>query len=578
MRTHEALPAAAGIALLLLTPAPSAAEGEDAPATRGSIEVGGWDASTDGSPDVVSEYEPDDGGGEARVEVETFQDWGHLFLRAHGRASNDQDAALKLDVGRSLRSRTEFSSLLHRLGRDPLTNLEAATDHGRYVWHTDLDPDQQYEIDYGVLTHRTELQLPGARALTVGLGYRRQEREGFKQALTVSHCDSCHVISQSRPIDETTEDASIDAAWAFGGGRVKASFLHRELRQKAPPITLLFDDALQPELRIPIFDNRLSFDSAEGPQEVHSRPDITKDVARVEVVLAGLAGFAVELGGVWSSTENENTGLAADYNGYLVTAAREFKEKWRLRWRARIYSIDNDEVFVDIAEPVAIAGPQRGRTYLEAYGFDPDFLRRSSLDREVFESKTDLRYRIGRKAGTFKVSWELESIGRDNYEVAPGETRTTENVLGVSWWGRPRKGMRLRASLRHGDVENPFALVDGGLSTLVSPRVSSPFAPEAAQYFEFQDARTAQTTAAPETWDELKLSSSQLFGGRNLSLSYRYWDGDNDEGDFTAWSRTQHSATASLWASPAPRWQWNVAYTWQDTELGFPIFIPIFDG
>ena len=479
---------------------------------------------------------------------------------------------------RSVRSRTSYSALLHRLGRDPLTNLEAATNHGRFVWHTDRDPDRLYEIDYGVLSHRTELQFPAAPALTVGLGYRRQEREGYKQALTVSHCDSCHVTSQSRPIDETTEDASLDAAWAFPGGQVTASFLHRELREGVQSISLLFDDALQPELRIPIFDNRLSFDSAQGPVEVHQRPDITKDVGKIEVSLAEVAGFAVDLGGVWSSTENEVTGLVADYDGYRVTASRQLKENWQLRWRGRTYSIDNEDVFVDIAEPVSIAGPQVGRTYREAYGFDPDFLRRSALNRTVLESKTDLRYRVGKKAGTFKFTWNLESIDRDNYEVAPGETRTTENVLGVSWWGRPRKGMRLRASLRHGDVDHPFAVVDGGFSTLVSPRVSSPFAPQAVQYFQFQDARVAETTNAPESWDELKLNFSQVFEGKTVSLSYRYWDGENQDGDFTDWSRTHQSATASMWGMPAPRWQWNLAYTWQDTELGFPIFIPIFDG
>ncbi|MCB1032932.1 MAG: hypothetical protein KDD47_03755 [Acidobacteria bacterium] len=578
MRTPKAFLTATLIAVLLLLPAPLAAAGADPTSTQGSVEVGVWDASTDGSPDVVSEYEPDQGGADLAVEVETFQDWGHLFLTAHGRAANDQAFELGLDVGRSVRTHTTYTALLHRLGRDPLTNLEAATQHGRVVWHTDLSPEGRYEIDYGQLTHRTELQFPGAPALTLGLGYRLQEREGFKQALTVSHCDSCHVVSQSRPIDESTEDASLDATWAFGGGQVKASFLHRELRDSAPALTLVFDDALQPELRTPLFDNRLSFDSAQGPQEVHRRPELTKDVIKLEVALADVAGFAVDLGGVWTSTENEGTGLTSDYNGYLVSATRKLKESWQLRWRARAYSIDNDDVFVDIAEPAGIAGPHLGRTYRQAYGFDPDYLRRSSLDRQVFESKTDLSYRMGKKAGTFKLTWDLESIDRDNYEVAPGETRTTENVLGLSWWGRPRKGMRLRASLRHGEVDHPFALVDGGFSTLVSPMVTSPFAPQAAQYFQFQDARVAETTAAPETWDELKASLSQIFDGKTLSVSYRYWDGDNDDGDFTDWSRTQQSATASLWGMPAPRWQWNLAYTWQDTELGFPIFIPIFDG
>ncbi len=564
-------------AILAFVPAAWAQNNDDG--ITGSVTIGGWDADADDSPDVVTEYEPNDGGPDISLSLASHQDWGSLFLSMHARDDDDQVHDVEFDVNRSIRSTTSYVGLLHRLGHDPMTNLEAATNHGRVVWHTDLDPTDEYRTDVSWLEHRTEIQPRSAPGLTFGVNYRRQDREGVKQTLTISHCDTCHVYSQSRPIDETTEEAAVDLGYAWSGGiQVKASFRHRELSEGVPQITLLFDDALHPELRRPLFDNRLQYDSAGGPRPVDLRPDITKDVGKLAFVFPDVAGFVVNVDGVISTTENEYTGLESEYEGVFVTAARAFKTPWKLRWRARFYSIDNDPVFVDTAEPLGIAGPQAGRTYRQIYGFDPDFLRASSLDRDVIESRFEASYKLGKKTGTFKLAWDFEQIDRKNYEVAPGETETTEHVLCVSWWARPKKGARVHAALRHGEVENPFMLVNGGFSTLVSARVPNPFHPDGAQYYQVHNARIAETTAAPESWDELKLGYSRTFPKTAFSTSYRYWDGDNSDGDLTDWSRTVQGVTATLWSGPSEEWSWHLSYAWNESEVDFPTFIPIFDG
>lgn len=558
------------------------AEGEDE--TNVEIRIGAWNGDADGSPDVVTEYEPDSEGIDVGVSIDGEQDWGHLDLDARLRHVDDQSLSLGFDVRRILRSQTDYMRMLHRLGHDPLDTMAAVTNHGRIVQHTDLDPDDEYQISYSDLRHKTEYQP--SEAFTVGLIYRNQQREGLKQALTVSHCDSCHLYSQSRPIDEETEDAGIEATYAWKGGVVKASFVHREHDEGVGSLSLLFDNALQPELLTPIFDNRLQWDSAQGAQPVHQKPDITKDIGRIDFAFPNVGGFVFNFGGVWSSTENDTTGLSSDYTGYLLNAARNYKD-WRFRWRGRFYSIDNDVVFVDILEPPGIAGPHNGVTYREAYGFDPDFVRLSALDRDVIESRFDASYKIGKKVGTVKFLWDLEAIDRDHYEVAPGETKTTENILGVTWSARPKKGVRVHGALRHGEVDNPFMLPNGGFSTLVSQRVASPFDPSAAQYFDFQDARIADTTAAPESWDELKIGISKSKEKMGWSASYRYWDGDNDgdgagpgmeDSDLTDWSRTTQALNVSVWMAPEETWNWHLGYTLHDMELNFPTFIPIFDG
>ena len=133
-------------------------------------------------------------------------------------------------------------------------------------------------------------------------------------------------------------------------------------------------------------------------------------------------------------------------------------------------------------------------------------------------------------------------------------------------------------SYEHGEADNAFSNVNGKFSTLVSQPVPSPFAPGAAQYFQFQDARVAEGVASPSSWDELELRGAYTKGQRSFSGAYRYWDGDNDEGDLTEWSRSLQALTLTYWATPAPKWQWHLAWAYNDAELEAPATIPLFDG
>jgi hypothetical protein len=551
------------------------------PATDVELELGVWDASVDGNPNTVAEYEDTDGGFGAELRAELFRAAGSLLLTSHVRGSAEQRHDLTFDIQRFVRSHTAYTTFGHRLTHDPLETLSAATRHGRVVRGTDTDPGREYGIDYSLLEHRTELQLPSLPALTLAFDFRQQEREGVVQHLTISHCDGCHVTGQSRPLEEKTQDIGGEARFGFRGGMVKASYNQRKLTQGVTSISLLYDNALQPELLTPIFDNRVQFDSAQGPLPVDLRPDIKKDTMRLQAALADLGGFAVNAGGVWTSTTNEYANLESDYAGYLLNLARRLGERGNLRWRARAYSVDNDAVFVDTVEPVGTAGPQAGRTYRNIYGYDPDFLRESSLNRDVIESSFDLGWKLPGKAGNLRLLWDFESVDRQFYEVAPGETQTTTNELGLAWNVRPAKGVKFEAKIRHGEVDNPFLGVDAVYSTFTSPPATggSPLAPNAAQYYQSHAGRIGDSTAMPSSYDELFARGSLMFGEEfGATASYKYFDGDNDEGDLTEWSRTSQTAIVSFWAMPSPQVQWALSYVWHDQELDMPASIPLFDG
>lgn len=578
MRTRTVLVAA----LLVLAAAPAASPDEPAPATPttiGSVEVGAWSSSLSGSPDLVSEFEPSDRTRpDLKLSLDSLSRGGRLQVESSYKDTDWQQHLLRFDLGRWLRSTSTYQRFLARQGHDPLTNLVAASRNGRIVWNTDLAPEEVYEHAEGVFEHRTEVQPRALSALTLGVGLRDQRRTGAHQGLVLSHCDTCHVYSQSHPIDERQSEATVDARLVWKGGQVTGSLTRRELRQDTPSITLLYDRALQPELRTPIFDNRVVFDRLEGPQQADRLPDVDRDLARADLTLHDLLGFRASAGGTWSKTKNKFTSIETDSSGYDLALSRAFKKKGSLRLRGRSYSLSSDDYFVDTPERTGTAGPQANRTYRQIYGFDPDYTRRSGLDRDVLESSADLSWRFGRKAGTLRGLWTYRSIDREYVEVAPGETTSTTNVLGLTWRANPAKDLKLTAEYRHGFVENPYMLLDGACATIPVISVASPLAPASVQYFQVHDARVAETTATPEDWDEVKVAATFSLPKATLTANWRYWDGSNRSGDLTDWSRQLNALTATLWTAPSSRWDAYVAYSFQATDLGSHVCVPVFDG
>jgi hypothetical protein len=555
-------------------PGSAAAEGD----ADTSVEIGYFDTSTDGSPDMAAEYRDTGDGVTGVATVSSHQDWGSLYFLGAYQSADTQAGELSFDIKRMVRSQTSYEKFIHRLGHDPMTNLESTSTNGKVVWHTDLSPDQEYDLNYSLLESRTELQLPSVRAVTFGLEFREQKRDGHAQAYTTSHCDNCHIYSQSHKLDETTSDVTIDGKLAWKGGYAKVAFTSRDLKYGTPSVSLTFDEALHPELQTPVFENRLQFDSEVGPVPVDLWPDSSKDKTRIELALNDVLGFAVNANGIWSKTENRYTNLQSDYTGYVLSAARGWKSGWRLRWRGQAYSIDNDNVFIDVNDRPGIAGPHVGQTFEDVWGVNFDQTRYSALNRDVFSSNADLSKRLGRALGTVRFTWNFETIDREHYEVLPGEFETTTNLLGVGWRSRPAKGWNLEANLKYADIDNVFMLIDGTCSTLVSEAYPNPWNPETPQYFDFHDARIAETTASASSWLRADLRAGYTSGRTTVFGKYIYYDGDNTDGDLTDWSRQSNTALVTVWSAPTETFNWYATYTFMDSDLGVPACIPVFDG
>jgi len=574
MRTMQILLLAA---VLLALPWTAALAGDDAPAENETrVTLGMWHVEEDGSPDKVQEYMPDGYGPDIGVKMDAAGEGAHFLLDAHTLGGTTYDIRMDFDVKRMLRSHTTYLKLPHRLPHDPMDNLWSVT-APKVVMNTDMDPQGEYGIQFDQMKSTLEFQHPGFDTMTLGITVGHQRRKGTVQSLTVSHCYNCHVTSQPQSVHELVDEFGLFADFAFSEGTFGIRYDHRELKQERDAITNLYSVVQHPALRTPIFTNRMSYGAEAGHTPAHVMPEYEKRTTRLDVNLPDLRGFTLDFEGVFSRTENQRTNLESKYQGFRFNAARRLGKKWTFRLRTHAYDLENDEVYVDIAEPATPAGPQAGLTFRDVYGFNPDFRRYSSLDRNVFRSGLDARYRIGKRAGSVSFGWNYEKVDRDHFTVLDGSRKTTTNEFYAAWRARPWKGGNVRARYEVTDTSHAFGNPGGACTTLTGGPWASPFA--GIQYFQMYDARVAEPTASPERVNEFKVSVSHNFGARAmLTGSVNWWSGDNDEGYMTDWSKDRTTANLSFWHAPAEIMDWYANYSYQKVKLDLPVCIALMDG
>jgi hypothetical protein len=93
------------------------------------VEVGYYDASVGGSdsPDMAAEYLDTENGPTVSAAVASHGKGGSFQFLAAYQSKETNAAALDFDVKRTWRSKTGYQKFLHRLGHDPMTNLEATS-------------------------------------------------------------------------------------------------------------------------------------------------------------------------------------------------------------------------------------------------------------------------------------------------------------------------------------------------------------------------------------------------------------------------------------------------------------------
>lgn len=495
---------------------------------------------------------------------------------------DDLDLELGLDYRRIILGEFGYTGFRHQLDHDPLTNLEASFG-GPKVTHEDFDIGRNYMINYTKVRSEVTTNLPFLEGTQLKMGYAEQNRKGYKQSLALNKCGSCHITSRRGKVNESTKDLTMGMEKKIGKRlTLLYEYLHREFTENASALNNFYDDALHPGKDKPLFDSRVQYENGDLPYGLV--PDSQKDSHTFRL----LAKLPKKSTLFTSYTHSDILNNHNDRGASLDSLTARFNNRWfnslSMNLRLGYLTINNDDVFVDVNEPSSVAGMNKNYPWHDhkpglAYNsFDPDFISKSAMSRDVFTLGFDGRYSVTTKT-FFKFGYELETIDRGNYAVSGDDTKTTKNTASLFMNTRPFKKLKTRIGYTYKNTKNPFMNADGVYENIDVPPPSAANPWVSVQYWERQNARSATVSNQPTDVHEVLADVTwSIRNDLSLSANYKWITEENSQTDYSGWSQDTHMPSLTLQYAPMASLNFGLSYIYDWTKTETLVCIPVFDG
>lgn len=593
-------------ALGLLAFAVPAAAGEDAPVVKGESWIGAHYLETNGHFDKVGEYFSDANAGE-------FQ--AHGFFKLDGAADGslfdlfgfyrDRDTkgfGLDLKTDGRVDASFDYQSFLHHLDHDRLLNMEAREGMpggalgGKQVYSHDMDPMGRYWLEYEKLEADVSYDLTGVENGKLYVRYRDQHKNGWKQALTLDHCATCHVESNRREIDEQTRTWAAGAEGTLGNVTFNYEFQAQDFTDFTEANQRKWTRAQHPTRGgtytdpgtgafsnyVVEFGSRLGFHDVTMPYQ--AGPTTEKRTHEFGVKVDVNAQNLVKGSYSHARVDNVGSSLSSDFDAYAAGWVARPNARTRITARGLIYEVKADDAFVDL-DPYRSGQP----------GGDQDFnwTRISAANREVLQADLDVRYKLA-KATNLGLSWRHKTVDRP----AMNQTQTSyDNVGGVAVLdpshaiAQETTTDRFRLSLdkRYGrqgnarltytytQVDQPFMNVYGICEEGLHG--DDPRLPSNGFVYYFQRDRVGNATSLPSASHNVAFRGSWRFSPRVSLTGYvNFADEKNDELNSYEFARTMVSPGANLWVAPNDKLMLTMGYSFNSIESNAKICPPLFGG
>jgi hypothetical protein len=347
---------------------------------------------------------------------------------------------------RVLLAKTRFNKFPHRLDNDLAADWAGQR---RFVLTTDsegLDP----VIDVTQFSREDRIKLPNLPGTTIYADFNTLWRSGERQARTLDHCTSCHVSATGQTLRQRIWDLRLGAEFARKPYAVRYLHAYR-----------YFDD--DSEALSHDYINRFGNFRLEGvhPFAVVPNNSHVSDMGAARVDLGTSASAIVKARR--SSTSNKSNGYSVDSNRFSGILTYSPVDWLRLKGRYDRLQWDNEV---------------------------PDSASRTN---DRFAGTATLRpWRELR----FEGSYEWERVDRTgDTDVA----QTTTKLFRLTGTYRPDNSVRLMATWRHADVDNPFGHVLEDAFSRIDGVLLSPFGTD-------EDEFEAMLTYAPFTKASTNLS------------------------------------------------------------------------
>lgn len=466
--------------------------------TSGHVEIGVSAMDTEDSPARVNEYTKtsDEDNNNVNPALDLGIDYYESGIAAEVEADfegeNNFDFSIKADIKRIFKFNLDYQALEHQLDHENLGQMGATmrgdiggsqpsvtTDQtyadvyeanggvpiaiggGSLSYDPALAVAQEMDNDYIItrreLKNEASLTLPSLPNVTFHAGLRIEEREGLKQAIGVTKCDSCHVSAVGKEINERTEDWTLGATGKFGKLTVEYEYQNRIFDEDGATPLRYYEPANNPSGEAQLLYGADS-DSATGSYlEFNRTPDSEKDShflkGRYDFTRNTILSASYTKADIKSDKSEPASDISYDLaDDTLKTEFESFGGKLstqiagiRLSVRANTYSIDAEDNTVELRDDVTT----RDDSDLLSFSLNHDL--HSAEERDVTEFGLDAVYRITRGT-TLRLGYEYEEVEREEEEL--GETET--NTFKIALKSRINKQLSGRVSYEYQDIDDPF--------------------------------------------------------------------------------------------------------------------------
>ena len=652
------------VCMLFLSNAWAEEEGIEVKDVHIKVKTGVHGAGVDGKTKVkVGEYDVLDVGAHPDVDWAISGRINDAYFSGGGTYYEDEDQAYhaNVDMQRYVSSEFSYHRFWHWLDHDPLTNLYGAAqgkplpyedvirgtakenyviEHRKIPYTTTIKPhpkspwpagtdlgvlgpippfvtytDHNAGREYGIMrsemesktTARVPMELPFE--LKTFFNYRKEMRRGERQALTMSKCSSCHVVSHTKSVNEYIEDYNpgFIANYRNGMGRFSVSYeyLDRKFGENSLPPENYYDRARRPGKHAQkpewgsspaIFDARVHYQDETHPYAELPRSRKWSHKTKGNAYFPSV-GTGLFVGGIYSGTENKEEDLRFNLKSIFSRLSNSMIPGLALNVHFRWLDLANEAADTSATkhprtsptggpdanpETPKIEGyPEKDITYGQHYpGWDPDFIRESAMSRDEWEVGFDSSYLLMRGV-TLRGSYKWKQISRDLDKLyAQGDDDTEEHIakVGINARFTPpiiRKPIRARLTYKYESIAHPFANVNGAFRGEEDIKGLGGFG--GTQYWELQGMRNVTLTNLPTRTDEVRFDTTvPILDRLSITGFYRFIKEENDLAE--GWKNWIHMPSVSLWYAPFDKLNFTVSYLYRHGKTSSLLCVPLYNG
>ncbi len=556
------------------------------------VEIGARVFNDANAQNLVAEHESAQENVDGYLGAGILNSSGDLFYSIDLEYMNDDDFLALIDIHKStwFHSRTSINRIFHRTDHDNLVNLQSKSGP-KMLSNEDTDPDADHETIYTDFEQVFNFIFGTKIKTDIEAGFSSKLREGHRQALSINHCDNCHVVGRTVKLDEQIQDGWVQIGVQTKRIKVSYKLNYSKFSNDADAPLNHYDLAQHPTLGLnPDFESRMNYSDETLPYGMRAENRKLSHELRVDGVVNEQHRLIGNLS--HSSTKNRYTNLDMDMTSGSGRWSWRPGGKWSLDTTLSHYVIDNDDIFVDLEwwrDGMAGGG--------SLYDFnDFDFTRQSTYDRDVSEAKFKFRYKINPQH-RMAFSYDFKNVSRDltcsnschgsNYykdsddverhEFGGYDGDTKSHLLKFRWDGKFNQN-RIKASttVSYKMVDDPFTNASGIMEKSLC---SEPLLPGQTVIFYFQRERYGDATNLPS--EEWKLSGNMsVKAGKNGSFAFNanYTDSSNDEMNTYKWEGNSWAIGAHYFMAFSESSIFSVGYDHGKMESNALLSIPVFDG